>query len=136
MPSPNPALRRINPPTLSPTTRYSHVVETRGAHTVYISGQVALDAQGKLVGPGDMRAQATQVFTNIKAALAAVGADYSHVAKLTIFVTNAARMQEVRDARDQFVDTSNPPASTAVEVSRLVGDDFLLEVDAIAVLPD
>jgi reactive intermediate/imine deaminase len=127
-------LRFHNPPTLPTSVGYSQVVEARGGRTIYVAGQVALDTTGALVGPGDAQAQARQVFTNLAAALAAAGATFRDVVKLTYFVLDIAHMPAVRAARDQYVDTANPPASSAVEVRRLYRDDVLLEIEAIAVV--
>jgi enamine deaminase RidA (YjgF/YER057c/UK114 family) len=128
------AHRYINPPTIARPTGYTHVVEAVGDRTYYISGQVALDPAGNLVGPGDMGAQARQIFQNLAAALQSIGASFDDVVKLTYFVVDIAQMQAVRDARDQFIAAEHLPASTAVEVRRLVREEFLLEVEAIAVL--
>jgi enamine deaminase RidA (YjgF/YER057c/UK114 family) len=127
-------LRFINPPTLPQTPGYTQVVEATGARTVHISGQVALDTAGNLVGPGDLHAQTQQVFANIQAALESVGASFNNVAKLTYFVLDATQMPIVREVRDQYVNRAQPPASSAFEVRRLVGEGFLIEVEAIAVL--
>ena len=127
-------LRYINPPTLAHPTGYTHVVEATGARTFYISGQVALDASGAIVGQGDMRAQAQQVFANLHAALRAVGASFSNVAKLTYFIVDMTQMPVVREVRDQFIQPEQLPASTAVEVRRLAREEFLLEIEAVAVL--
>lgn len=126
-------LRFINPSTLPQSAGYTHVVEATGARTIYISGQVALDAAGNVVGPGDMRAQAQQVFTNLQAALEAAGASFDDVAKLTFFVLDASQMPAVREVRDLYINLAQPPASSAVEVRRLVRDEYLIEVEAIAV---
>ena len=128
------AHRYINPPTIARPTGYTHVVEAVGGRTYYISGQVALDPAGNLVGPGDMGAQARQIFQNLAAALQSIGASFDDVVKLTYFVVDIAQMQAVRDARAQFIAAEHLPASTAVEVRRLVREEFLLEVEAIAVL--
>ncbi len=127
-------LRYINPPTIAHPTGYTHVVEATGARTFYISGQVALDASGAIVGQGDMRAQAQQVFANLHAALQAVGASFSNVAKLTYFIVDMTQMPVVREVRDQFIQPEQLPASTAVEVRRLAREEFLLEIEAVAVL--
>jgi enamine deaminase RidA (YjgF/YER057c/UK114 family) len=124
-----------NPETLHRPVGYSHVAEVTAGRPVYISGQVALDPDGSLVGPGDVRAQATQVSENLAAALRAVGAGFGQVAKLTIYLVDAGQLPAVREVRDRYVDTRRPPASTAVEVRRLVSEDLLLEVEAVAVLP-
>ncbi|MCL4300169.1 MAG: RidA family protein [Anaerolineae bacterium] len=114
---------------------YTHVVEISGGKTVYISGQVALDAAGQVVGPGDLRAQTHQVFANLQAGLAAVGADFTQVVKFTFFVLDISNIQIIREVRDQYVNREHPPASSAVEVRRLVREEFLIEIEAIAVIP-
>ncbi len=88
-----------------------------------------------MVGPGDLHAQAVQVFKNIEAALAAVGATFQHVVKLSYYLLDISQIAVVRSVRDQYINTQQPPASTAVEVRRLFRDDFLIEVEAIAVIP-
>ena len=128
-------LQFLTPETLNRPGGYSHVVKALGGQTVYLYGQVALDASGALVGRGDFRAQTQQVFENIKAALAAAGVDFSHVVKLTIFVVDRSELPAFREVRDRYVNTDAPPASTLVEVRGLASDDFLLEVEAIAILP-
>jgi reactive intermediate/imine deaminase len=126
--------RYINPETIAPPTGYSHIVETSGRRTFYISGQVALDQQGNVIGIDNMKAQAEQVFQNLQAALAAVGASFEDVVKLTYFVVDMSEFQVVRDVRARYLNPDKLPASTAVEVDGLVQEDFLIEVEAIAVL--
>ena len=128
--------RFLNPPSLSQPLGYTHVVETRGGRTIYISGQVALDATGVVVGVANLHAQTEQVFKNLAAALAAVGASFEHVVKLTYFLLDISQIAVVRAVRDQYIDARQPPASSAVEVRRLVRDELLIEIEAIAVLPD
>ncbi len=125
----------INSSSLPKPAGYTHVVSVTGGTTIYISGQVPLDAEGKLVGEGDLRAQVTQVFRNLQTGLEAVGADFGSVVKLGFFFTDISRIAVVREVRDQFINAQNPPASTAVQVSRLFREGILIEVDAIAVLP-
>jgi reactive intermediate/imine deaminase len=125
----------INPSDLPKPVGYTHVVAATGGTTIYISGQVPIAADGSLVGEGDLRAQATQVFRNLRAALESAGADFNHVVKLGFYFTDISQIAIVREVRDQFLNTQNPPASTAVEVSRLFREGILIEVDAIAVLP-
>lgn len=127
--------RFINPPEIHPPRGYTHVVETGPGRTVYVAGQIAMDPDGNIVGEGDMSAQAEQVFENLKAALAAVGGTLHHVVKFNFFVTDMAQMPAVRDVRDRYVNTSSPPASTAVQVSSLFRPNFLIEVEAVAWLP-
>ncbi|MBZ0287342.1 MAG: RidA family protein [Anaerolineae bacterium] len=126
--------RFINPETLAQPTGYTHVVETRGSRTIYISGQVALDRHGNLVGMDDMQAQSEQVFQNLQAALAAVNAGFEDVVKLTYFLVDISQMPAVREARNRYINPDRLPASSAVEVRRLVRAEFLLEVEAVAVL--
>jgi enamine deaminase RidA (YjgF/YER057c/UK114 family) len=126
--------RFINPETMHRPTGYTHVVEAVAGRPVYISGQVALDPTGSLVGPGDIRAQARQVFDNLRAALQAVGATFDQVVKLNYYVVDATQMPVVREVRDEYLSPGRLPASTAVEVRRLVRDDLLIEVEAVAVI--
>src|SRR6476661_5817758 len=128
-------IKRTNPPTLSAPTGYTHIVEVTGPNkTIYISGQIAYDKEGKLVGAGDMQAQAEQVFKNLEAALTAAGAKFSDVVKMNSYITDMSRIQAVRDVRARyFKDVS--PASTFVQVAGLVRPELLLEVEVIAVVP-
>jgi len=114
---------------------YSHVVTGRG-RLVVVSGQVAQDERGELVGPGDAAAQARQVFENLGRCLAAAGAGFGDVLKLGIFVLDVADLPAVRAARDAVIDTDRPPASTAIQVSALFAPGYLLEAEAWALLPD
>jgi enamine deaminase RidA (YjgF/YER057c/UK114 family) len=122
----------VNPPELSSPPGYSHVAEVRGGRLVYISGQIALDAQGKLVGKGNLEAQADQVFRNLGLALASVGCTARNVVKFTVFMRDVKDLAAYRRARDRFVGDGPRPASTLVEVSKLVSEDFLIEVEAVA----
>jgi enamine deaminase RidA (YjgF/YER057c/UK114 family) len=121
-----------NPPTLWPPTGYSHVAEVRGGKLVFVAGQVAYDSKGTVVGVGDYRAQAEQVFRNLELALNSAGATFRDVVKLGFYVLDVAHLSEVREVRDRYVDREHPPTSTAVQVTRLVRPEFLLEVDAVA----
>lgn len=131
----NPTVRFINPPTVSQPTGYTHVVEVMGGKTVYISGQIAFDSQGKVVGVGDLAAQAHQVFANLRAALASVGADFTQVVKLNYYLLDMSQLPAVREIRNQYINTAQPPASTAVQVSGLAHPDLLIEIEAVAVIP-
>ena len=115
---------------------YSQVVEVRGGRTLYISGQIAVDSSGNLVGSGDFNAQVKQVFANLKARLDEAGASFNDVVKLNFYLVDAANLQIVRDIRDTYVNREHPPASTLVVVRQLVRPDLLVEVDAIAVAMD
>ena len=130
---PTPATFR-NPEGMHRPTGYTHVVEVTAGRPVYIAGQVALDPAGELVGPGDIRAQARQVFENLKVALGSVGAGFEQVVKLNFYLVDATQLPAVREVRDQYVDTARPPASTAVEVRGLALEGLLIEVEAVAVV--
>jgi enamine deaminase RidA (YjgF/YER057c/UK114 family) len=129
-----PTARFLDPEGIHRPTGYTHVVEVTAGRPVYVSGQVALDPSGALVGEGDLRAQARQVFENLRVALAAVGAGFEQVVKLNLYLLDAAQLPVVREVRDQYVDVRRPPASTAVEVRRLAREEFLIEVEAVAVI--
>jgi 2-iminobutanoate/2-iminopropanoate deaminase len=112
---------------------FSQATKTVGREFIFVSGQVALDATGQVVGAGDMKAQARQALTNLRAILAAGGATLADVAKLTVYVTNMSRFAEVQEVRGEFWAGLPLPASTAVEVTQLVRKDFLVEIEAIVV---
>jgi len=126
-------VKHSNPPALHTPTGYSHVVEVVAGRTLYVSGQIALDAEGRLVGPDDLHAQTTQVFENLRTALAASEAGLRDVVKLTVFVTDMSRLAAFREARDRFF-SAPLPACSLVEVSRLARPDLLIEIEAVAVV--
>src|SRR5512140_2108201 len=119
----------INPKDLSNPGTYTQVVVAEGKKTIFISGQVALDASGQVVGKGDLGAQTKQVFENLKIALAAVGATFGDVVKMNTYIVNYK--PELRpayvQARSDFISKENPPASTLVGVTALAREDFLIE---------
>jgi enamine deaminase RidA (YjgF/YER057c/UK114 family) len=127
----------LNPDTIAKPVGYTHVVEpTFPGRIFFISGQLGLDIENKIVGaPGDFRAQAEQTFINLKNALAAVGADFSHVVKFNSYFTDIGHLGVFREVRDRCVDPAEPPASTAVAISALARPGALIEVEAIAVVP-
>ena len=100
-----------------------------------ISGQVALDAQGNLVGRDDLRKQTEQVFRNIKQLVEASGGTMQQVAKLSYFMLDISQIQVVREVRNQYLNTAAPPASTAVQVSKLFRNDLLIEIEATVIIP-
>jgi 2-iminobutanoate/2-iminopropanoate deaminase len=125
-------VKRTNPPTLSKPTGYTHVVEVTGpGKTIYIAGQVALDKDGHVVGAGDMKAQAEQVFKNLEAALAAGGAKFADVVKMNTYVTDMDKAPAVREVRARYFGEATP-ASTLVQVVRLARPELLLEIEVIA----
>jgi enamine deaminase RidA (YjgF/YER057c/UK114 family) len=128
-------VRFSNPSTLASPPGYSNVVEIRGGRLIYIAGQTALNAKGELVGSQDFEAQSDQVFRNLSAALSAVGCTARNLVKLTVFVRDMGKLPGYRRARDRFFGTTTPPAApaiTLVEVSKLFGDGFLIEIEAVA----
>lgn len=133
-PEPEP-IRRVNPPELGPPPGYSQVVEVRSGRIIFIAGQTALDRDGQLVGKDDFAAQANQVFQNLGAALQAVDCTPANLVKLTVFLRDMERLSAYREARNRFFASVTPPAAptvTLVEVSKLYGPDFLIEIEAIA----
>ncbi len=115
---------------------YSHVVEVKGGRTLYVAGQLALDKDGNLVGRGDFRAQFKQVFENLKARLEEGGASFKDVVKLNYYLTDASDLQALRETRNNYINTENPPASTLVVVKQLVREEYLIEVEAVAAVSE
>ena len=128
----------LNPPKLCPTFGWTHVVATSGGRTIHISGQVGINERGEVVGKGDLRRQTEQAFENIRLALEAAGATYRDVVKTSLFVVGLkqADIPIIREVRSRYVWDENPPASTLVGVSALVGPDWLIEIEAVAVVND
>jgi enamine deaminase RidA (YjgF/YER057c/UK114 family) len=126
-----------NPKTMHATRGYSHVVETTSpSRTIYLAGQLGRAADGTFAGaPGDFRAQVVQAFENIKAALAAAGATFEHVVKVTSYFVDISHISIYLEVRDQYVDTAAPPASTAIQIVKLAHEGALFEIEAIAVMP-
>ncbi|QSQ19502.1 RidA family protein [Pyxidicoccus parkwayensis] len=126
-------LRFINPPTLARPPGYTNVVEMTGpGRTVWVAGMIGTRNDGTLAG--DFRAQAVQLFENLKAALDAVGAGFEHVVKLQNTFLDLAQLPVFHEVRDRYVNTAAPPASTALQVSGLPRG-ALLGLDAVVVLP-
>jgi enamine deaminase RidA (YjgF/YER057c/UK114 family) len=112
---------------------YSHVVVTAGESLVFVSGQLARDKSGNIVGPKDMRAQVRQVGENLRNALEAAGATLDDLVKTTTFVTDIDEFFKHVDVRHDYLGVSLP-ASTTVEVRRLSHPDLMVEIEAIALL--
>jgi 2-iminobutanoate/2-iminopropanoate deaminase len=127
-------VRRINPPTLSPPTGYSHITIGPDGRTVHIAGQVALDANGQLVGAGDFRAQTAKVFDNLRLALEAVGASFDDVLKMTTLVTDASQVAAFREVRNTVLRADQFPANTFLEVRALARPEWLIEIEAVAMI--
>jgi enamine deaminase RidA (YjgF/YER057c/UK114 family) len=130
-----PAITRINPPELGTPPGYSQVVEVAAGRMIFIAGQTALDSDGNLVGRNDFAAQAAQVFRNLAIALEAGRSTAANLVKLTVFLTDMSNLGPYREARNRFFASVTPPAApavTLVEVSKLYGADFMIEIEAIA----
>ncbi|MEV2215488.1 RidA family protein [Streptomyces sp. NPDC050997] len=127
-------LTRFSAPAgVAPAAQYSHVVLGTG-RLVAVSGQLPLDEDGKPVGEGDPAAQARQVFENLRRCLAAAGASFDDVVKLTYFVTDMAHMPAIREARTAHIPDNHLPAASALQVAALVRPEFLMEIEAWAVV--
>ncbi|HVY04928.1 MAG TPA: RidA family protein [Burkholderiales bacterium] len=126
----------VNPAGVRRIGAFSHGACATGGTTVYVSGQISLDADGNLVGKGDLRRQSEQVFDNVKAVLEAAGATFADVVKLTHFVVGLKPEQRaaITEVRNRYVNQAQPPASTMVGVDALVMDGLLIEVEAVAVI--
>ena len=127
----------INPSSSSTPRSYSQaaIIDLGNCKMIIISGQVALDAQGNLIGKGDMAKQTEQVFLNIKKIVTDLGGTMDNIVKTGIFLVDASQIQAFRDTRNKFINLKNPPTSTLIQVSKLFSDDILLEIEATAIIP-
>ncbi|MBE1160909.1 RidA family protein [Dyella acidiphila] len=122
-----------NPDTLVSPPGYTQLVEVSGGKMVFIAGQVALDAAGVLVGPGNFALQADQVFRNLRLAMESRGGSFKDIIKISVFITDMAYLPAFREARDRHLaDIKTPPASTLVQVAGLFRSDSMLEIEAVA----
>jgi enamine deaminase RidA (YjgF/YER057c/UK114 family) len=128
----------LNPDSLCPTFGWTHAVTATEGKTVYVSGQVSVDERGQVVGKGDLRAQTRQTFENIRKALEAAGASFRDVVKSNLYVVGLRpeHVPIIREVRGQYFSAEQPPASTLVGVSALVGPDWLIEIEVVAVVPE
>ena len=127
-------VERINPPALPVPMGYTQVVASRGSRTIYIAGQVAVDAIGNVVAPGDVVGQALRAFANVRSAVTAAGGTVEDIVKVTWYVVGyrPELLPHLAAARrDVFGD--HAPASTLVGVAALANPDYLVEVEAVAV---
>ena len=131
-----PKLDHLRPSGLHHNPAYSHVVTATGARTIYISGQVSTDEEGRIVGEGDLAAQTTQVMQNLGHALKAAGASYANIVKITTYVVDyrPEHRTVIGQARAPFFAGGAPPASTLVGVSALALPEWLVEIEAVAVV--
>ena len=118
-----------------PRPRYSQGILAEGKRLLFIAGQTAVDADNNVVGKGDPAAQAEQVLKNMKAVLDEAGANFADIVKITTYITDPRFRDDLNPARLKYLG-DNPPASTLVVVAGLANADYLVEIEAIAVLPD
>ena len=128
----------INPPTIATPRGYTHIVTATSGKMVFISGQVAFNVKGELVGKGDLRAQTTQVYENLKNALAAAGATTADVVKVNTYVVDfkPADLAVIREVRGQYFPFEHMPASTLVGVQALAFEGLLIEVEVVAMVKE
>jgi len=126
-----------NPDFLSVPKGYSHVarIDMGNAWMLIISGQVALDKEGNLVGKDDFARQTDMVYENIIKIIQAAGGNKDHLVKTGIFILDNANMPVLREIRNKYINSQKPPASTLVQVDKLYRDDLLIEIEATAVIP-
>jgi reactive intermediate/imine deaminase len=129
--------RFINPQGAPPARGYSHAVKVDlgTCYMLLLSGQIALDGKGELIGKNDLGKQTEQVFRNIKTIVEAARGTMDHIVKIAVYMTDVNQVQAFRDARNKFINTQQPPASTLVQVSKLVRDDLLIEIEATVIIP-
>jgi enamine deaminase RidA (YjgF/YER057c/UK114 family) len=126
----------INPEGLLRPGAYTPAIRVSGGTTVYVSGQVSQDAQGNVVGKGDLLAQTGQVYKNLGIALAGAGASFADVVKLNVYVVGyqSEHRALLQSVREKHVSKDNPPASTLIGVQALARPEFLVEIEAVAVV--
>jgi enamine deaminase RidA (YjgF/YER057c/UK114 family) len=132
------AVSFVNSPDINTPPGFTHSVVINSGKIVFVSGQVGVDKQGQMVGTDNFRAQTNQAFQNLKAVLAAAGAKPENVVKLMYYVVglNHERLAALREIRNAFVGKVNPPTSTLVGVAALFREDALVEIEAVAVIPE
>jgi enamine deaminase RidA (YjgF/YER057c/UK114 family) len=130
-------VQHINPDDLSKNPAFTNVIVVTGqVKTIYIGGQDAVDASGTIVGKGDIKQQTEQVLNNLQVALKAGGAELEHIIKWNVYIVQGQPLQSGFEAFQRvWGRRPNPPAITAMFVSGLANPDFLVEMDAIAVVP-
>lgn len=134
-----PKVERMNPSGMNVRMQqgkpaYSHVVTVTGpGKMVYVAGQLARDLEGKIVGPGDMRAQLEQTFKNLDACLKAAGATWADVVKTNTFVTDYAAFSQCSDVRMRYIGVASP-TSTTIQISGLAQPEAMVEIELIAVV--
>jgi 2-iminobutanoate/2-iminopropanoate deaminase len=125
-----------NPSSVASPKGYSHaaIIDLGNYKMIIMSGQVAFDKQGNLIGKDDVKKQTEQVFLNIKSIVEELGGSMNNIIKLSYFLTDVTKIQTIRSVRDEFINIKSPPASTLLEVSKLFRDDLLIEIEATAII--
>lgn len=128
----------INPEGLSKNPAFSQIVTTHGrGKTIYIGGQDAVNAHGEVVGKGDIGEQTEQVMKNLQTALAACGATFNNLIKLSIYIVQGQDIYRGFQASQKYLgNLKNPPAISGLFVAALANPNYLVEVDAIAFIPE
>ncbi len=125
----------VNPESVHKPTGYTHVVSVEGPGKIlYISGQIARNQKGEVVGVGDLEAQTRQVYENLSSLLKAMGATFADVVKQNIYTTRLDQVDIIRKVRDEYLPEDRPPASTLVGVTGLALKNLLIEIEVIALL--
>lgn len=126
----------INPEILLKPSGYTHVVISGPGKTIYISGQVPVNASGEIVGKGDLKVQVKQVYENLKLCLTAAGATFDNVVKMNTYVVNykPEYITTIREVRSGYLSSKNSPASTLAGVQALYHPDVMIEIEAIAII--
>lgn len=128
------SVQLLIPATMPRSTGYSQLAVAAGGRIVFVAGQVALDTSGNLIGKDNARAQIQQIFENLERAVTAAGGTFHDVIKLNSYLVDLSHLGDFREVRDTYIDLKNPPASTVVQVSALFRPEFLVEVEAVAVV--
>ena len=126
------AFSTIATPEAKPVMNYKMGTRMEGGRLLYVSGQVAYDSNGQLVGEGDMKEQTRQAFRNIRTVLEKAGSGIKDIVKINTYITDGSRFMDMIAARTEIFG-DNPPASTAVVVAALAFPGLLVEVEAIAI---
>lgn len=124
----------INPEGLSKTKAYTQVTTIQNGKMIFISGQVPFNEKGELIGKGDLRSQAGQIFKNLKIALQSAGATFDDVIKVTYYIKDyvPADLPIIREMRAQYFNEENPPSASLIGVQSLFLEDVLIEVEVVA----
>ena len=129
-------IQHIDPPGLNKSPAYTQAVAAKPGTIIWLSGQVAVNSKGELMGKGDLKAQVNQAWENVRLALAGSGATFQDVVKVTTFVVNykPSMRDDLRAVRLKFMGDAKPPAATLVGVQSLASDDWLVEIEVTAVI--